>query len=102
MNSTLESPLSKEEIKVALFQMFPIKASGPDGYLAHFFQRHWDLCGDEVCDVVLRVLKGEDDLSLINNTYVFDPEGGETRRIRVVLSHQPVQCHLQDSLKIYG
>jgi hypothetical protein len=70
MNSTLESPLSKEEIKATLFQMFPTKAPGPDGYPAHFFQRHWDLCGDEVCDVVLRVLKGEDDLSLINNNCV--------------------------------
>ncbi|KAF8692175.1 hypothetical protein HU200_039777 [Digitaria exilis] len=59
MNDQLLAEFSMEEVKVALFQMFPTKAPGPDGYPAHFFQRHWDLCGDEVTSVVLRVLRGE-------------------------------------------
>jgi len=46
--------------------MFPTKAPGPDGLPAHFFQRHWELYGDEVTEVVLRILRGEDDPSLIN------------------------------------
>jgi hypothetical protein len=61
MNAILEDPLTREEVRVALFQMFPTKAPSPDGYPSHFFQRHWDLCGDEVCEIVLRVLEGEDD-----------------------------------------
>jgi hypothetical protein len=65
------SPLFKErEVKEALFQMFPTKAPGPDGFPAHFFQRHWDLCGEEVTSVVLRILKGEDNPDVINDTLI--------------------------------
>ena len=61
MNDLLLALFDSREVKEALFQMFPIKAPGPDGFPAHFFQRHWDLCGEEVTSVVLRVLNGEDD-----------------------------------------
>jgi hypothetical protein len=50
--------------------MFPTKAPGPDGFPAHFFQRHWNVCGTEVTAVVLRILKGEDDPTVINNTFI--------------------------------
>jgi hypothetical protein len=40
--------------------MYPLKAPGPDGYPAQFFQKHWDLCGKEVTEAVLRILRGED------------------------------------------
>jgi len=70
MNESLVAPFDKDEIKRALFQMFPTKAPGPDGLPAHFFQRHWELCGDEVTEVVLHVLRGEDDPSLINCTCI--------------------------------
>ncbi|WVZ94535.1 LOW QUALITY PROTEIN: hypothetical protein U9M48_040416 [Paspalum notatum var. saurae] len=43
--------------------MFPTKAPGPDGFLAHFFQHHWNLCGR-------RVLRGEDDPMTINDTFI--------------------------------
>src|SRR6185312_13482783 len=75
MNESLVAPFQKDEIKRALFKMFPTKAPGPDGLPAHFFQRHWEICGDEVTAVVLRVLRGEDDPSAINNTcIVFIPK----------------------------
>ena len=48
MNDMLLAPYTNEEVKTALFQMFPTKAPGPDGFPAHFYQRHWDICGDEV------------------------------------------------------
>ena len=70
MNESLVAPFYKDEIKRVLFQMFPTKAPGPDGLPAHFFQRHWELCGDEVTEVVLRILRGEDDPSLINCTCI--------------------------------
>ena len=70
MNEGLMAPFEKDEIKRALFQMFLTKAPGPDGLPAHFFQRHWELCGDEVTSVVLRVLRGEDDPTVINNTCI--------------------------------
>ena len=53
MNEDLMKPYSEEEVKIALFQMYPTKAPGPDGYPAHFFQRNWSLCGSEVTNSVL-------------------------------------------------
>ena len=58
MNADLTAPFTPDEVKNAFFQMYPTKAPGPDGYLAHFFQRHWELCGGEVTSVVLRILRG--------------------------------------------
>ena len=70
MNITLDAKNSKTEVKEALFQMFPTKAPGPDGFPAHFFQRHWELYGDEVTEMVLRVLNGEDSPEEINKTFI--------------------------------
>lgn len=69
MNSVLITPFV-EEVKHALFQMFPTKAPGPDGFPAHFFQRHWDLYGEEVTAMVLRVLRGEEEATNINETLI--------------------------------
>ena len=57
-NGALLKPFSTDEIKSALFQMFPTKVPGPDGFLAHFFQRHWNICGEEVSLVVQRIKMG--------------------------------------------
>uniref|UniRef100_A0A8R7PXK2 Reverse transcriptase domain-containing protein n=1 Tax=Triticum urartu TaxID=4572 RepID=A0A8R7PXK2_TRIUA len=53
MNELLNSPYSQDEVKVALFQMFPTKAPGPDKFPAHFFQRQWEVCKDDITRVVL-------------------------------------------------
>ncbi|XP_071678431.1 uncharacterized protein [Lolium perenne] len=60
MNEQLLAAYGDEEIKQALFQMFPLKAPGPDGFPAQFFQKHWDVCGGEVTRAVLRILQGEE------------------------------------------
>jgi hypothetical protein len=70
MNERLMVPFIEKEVNEALFQMFPTKALGPDGFPTHFFQRHWDLCGKEITLVVLRVLSGEDDPATINHTFI--------------------------------
>jgi hypothetical protein len=36
MNAMLEAPLTREEVRAALFQMFPTKAPGPNSYPARF------------------------------------------------------------------
>lgn len=36
MNDILLAPYDEKEVKAALFQMFPTKAPGPDGFPAHF------------------------------------------------------------------
>ena len=48
--------------------MFPIKAPGPDGFPAHFFQRHWDVCGADATKVVLRIVEGTESAECINET----------------------------------
>ena len=58
------------EVKDALFQMFPTKEMGPDGFPAHFFQRHWELCGKEVIAMVLELLNGEEEPMGINETLI--------------------------------
>jgi hypothetical protein len=65
MNAKLIAPFRDNEIKEALFQMYPTKAPGP-----HFFQKHWDLCGGEVTCSVLHVLRGEDNPESINKTFI--------------------------------
>jgi hypothetical protein len=60
MNRFLCNPFTEEEVKTALFQMFSTKAPGPDGFPAHFFQRNWDICGDDVTRMVLRVFNGDE------------------------------------------
>ena len=68
MNDMLNAPYSQKEVKTALFQMFPIKAPGPDGYPTHFFQHHWEICGDDVTKVVLKIAEGTDSAECINET----------------------------------
>ena len=37
MNAMLVADYTEEEVKTALFQMFPTKSQGPDGFPAHFY-----------------------------------------------------------------
>ncbi|KAL6213537.1 hypothetical protein ACLB2K_012984 [Fragaria x ananassa] len=69
MNQTLLAPYSMEEVKVALFQMHPSKAPGPDGMSPFFFQKYWDLVGVEVSNAVISFLTTKDmphDLNFTN------------------------------------
>ena len=56
MNDILCAPYTKDEVKNALFQMFPTKAPGRDGFPAQFYQKHWDVCGDDVYNIVLKIV----------------------------------------------
>jgi hypothetical protein len=70
MKMLLLKEFTAQEVKDALYQMFPTKSPGPDGFPAHFFQRHWSLCGDEVTSAVIRILQGVDDLEEVNRTFI--------------------------------
>jgi hypothetical protein len=54
MNDKLCAPFSEKEISDALFQIGPLKAPGPDGFPARFFQRNWAILKEEVISAVHR------------------------------------------------
>ena len=57
MQEYLSRGYSADEIKVALFQMGPIKAFEPDGMNALFYQKFWHIVGDDVTVTVLDFFK---------------------------------------------
>ena len=57
MLMVLSSESTAEEVKVALFQMGPIKAPGPDGMNAFFYKNFWHIVGDDVVFAVLDFFK---------------------------------------------
>jgi hypothetical protein len=57
MNVDLCRSFSAEEISDALFQMGPLKAPGPDGFPARFYQRHWEVLKNDVVAAVQKSLK---------------------------------------------
>ncbi|KAA3472023.1 reverse transcriptase [Gossypium australe] len=66
----LETPISNEEIKKAMFDMAPLKAPGSDGYHALFFQSQWDTLGNDVCQWVKSVFEGRPIEPELNNTLI--------------------------------
>ena len=70
MLETLSRDYSAEEIKVAVFQMGPTKALGPDGMNALFYQKFWHIVGDDVIATVLDFLNSGIMLREINYTHI--------------------------------
>lgn len=48
----LEGPITKEEVRVAVFDMSPNKAVGSDELSAHFFQSQWEIVDDSIWRMV--------------------------------------------------
>ncbi|XP_010236428.1 uncharacterized protein LOC104584030 [Brachypodium distachyon] len=71
MNTELCKDFSVQEISNALFQIGPIKAPGPDGFPARFYQRNWDTLKDDIVAEVQRffatgrMLAGMNDTSIV-------------------------------------
>uniref|UniRef100_A0A803NV32 Endonuclease/exonuclease/phosphatase domain-containing protein n=1 Tax=Cannabis sativa TaxID=3483 RepID=A0A803NV32_CANSA len=55
-NEDLMMPVTREEVKCAVFQMHPDKSPGPDGMTPAFFQKSWSIVGDEVVRMVQNFL----------------------------------------------
>ena len=66
MNMDLIKEFSKDKILTALKQMHPIKAPGPDGMLAIFFHKYWDIVGNNVTNMAMPIAKlNKTNISLI-------------------------------------
>ena len=70
MQEVLLGEFIAEEVKVALFQMEPTKASRPDGMNALFYQKFWHIVGDDVVSAVLDFLNNGNMLPEINHTNI--------------------------------
>jgi hypothetical protein len=70
MNETLLQPFNEMEIRTALFQMGPLKAPGPDGLNAGFFQKNWEIVGPEVSKTILSILNSGEISRDFNSTFI--------------------------------
>jgi hypothetical protein len=70
MNARLLAAFNVEEITQALNQMAPLKAPGPDGFSAAFFQQNWHIVQPEVCAAVLQFLNSGTLKASINKTFI--------------------------------
>ena len=66
MNQGLIAAFTREEVVTALKQMHPIKASSSDGMSAIFFQKYWDVVGNDITYMVLNVLNSNMSIADIN------------------------------------
>ena len=83
MNEALCRTFSAEEISDALFQMGPLKAPGPDGFPARFYQRHWEVLKNDVVAAVQKIFEDGILPSGINDTaIVLIPKGSNPEELK--------------------
>ncbi|KAA3472829.1 reverse transcriptase [Gossypium australe] len=70
INRRLQAPFREDEVRAALKGMGPIKAPGPDGFPAIFFQKFWHIVGKEVLEFCLGVLNEGREAEAANMTNI--------------------------------
>lgn len=70
MKTSLTVAFLDDEVYRALMQMAPLKAPGPDGFSAEFYQQQWKTVGRKVCNVALKFFQGSDLDKNINFTHI--------------------------------
>ncbi|KAK2638559.1 hypothetical protein Ddye_026354 [Dipteronia dyeriana] len=68
--SLLDSKFTADEIRVDIFQMSPSKAPGVDGFPADFFQKIWNLVGDNITRMCLDCLNNGRSVGGTNHTFL--------------------------------
>ncbi|XP_024200132.1 uncharacterized protein LOC112203389 [Rosa chinensis] len=69
-NVNLLKPVTMDEIHLPVNSIGPLKAPGPDGIHAMFYQKHWDLVKDKMSDIVLDFFQNNTSLRLLNHTNI--------------------------------
>ncbi|GJV98289.1 RNA-directed DNA polymerase, eukaryota, reverse transcriptase zinc-binding domain protein [Tanacetum coccineum] len=62
--------ITNKEIKEAIFGIGNDKAPRPDGFIAIFFKRSWDIMGEDVCTAVKEFFKSNKLLGEVNATLI--------------------------------
>ena len=70
MNAALSKPFVREEVEVAIKQMAPLKALGPDEMPPIFYQVFWPDIGMEISNAVLSCLNSGTFVRSINHTFI--------------------------------
>jgi len=70
INESLIREFTRDEVVVALKQIHPNKAPGPDGMSAVFFQKHWSIVGNNITDMILNVLNHNIPIPELNKTNI--------------------------------
>ncbi|XP_073049662.1 uncharacterized protein [Primulina eburnea] len=70
VNDVLCALFSTAEVRKALFDMHPEKAPGPDVMSVFFYQKLWDVIGDEVTVAILKILNQGETIDDWNDTIV--------------------------------
>lgn len=58
MLDRLSKPIFRDEVHTTIFATKPLKALEVDGLPTAFFQQHWDMVGDSICDMVMKAFQG--------------------------------------------
>jgi len=80
MNQKLLPEFNIEEIATSMQQMPPLKAPGPDGFSACFYQSNCTTVQQDVCTTILHILNTGEMDALINTTYQYctHPKGAKS------------------------
>ncbi|KAL0460646.1 UNVERIFIED_CONTAM: hypothetical protein Slati_0691800 [Sesamum latifolium] len=70
MNQALAEPFTADEVKKAVFGMYPLKSPGPDGMPPLFFQKFWRVIGNDVISSALRILNNQVLLHKMNHMHI--------------------------------
>ena len=70
MNAQLSQEFMEWEVEVALKQMAPLKAPGPDDMPPLFYQNYWSLVGNDVTKTILSCLNSATIPHLLNHTFI--------------------------------
>lgn len=68
-NQNLNRPITLEEVRTMVFKMSPDKSPGPDGFQALFFQRCWDILGEDLWRAIEASRNGGSLLAKINYSF---------------------------------
>jgi hypothetical protein len=63
---SLEAPFSDHEIKEGVFSCYPEGSPRPDGLPFLFFQKFWDIVGDDICSLFAKFHSGRLELFRLN------------------------------------